>query len=111
MGEDAELVTIISTPDFCYSVLSEPYSLIFMKVNASHIVTQLAIHLVCVIHVLNVHPRLLSVHKNNLGILILTQTIKLILRGKCVLVCNASSGVSSGGVSEADVEVDRNKDF
>lgn len=82
MGEDAELVAVICTSDFCYSVLGKPYSLIFVKVNASHVVTQLAIHLVCVIHILNVHPCLLSVYKNNFGILVLTQTFKLILRGQ-----------------------------
>ena len=73
-------IAVISGSDFCYAVFVEPDSLIFVQINTLHVVTELAIDLVCIIHMLNVYPRLFPVHKDYFGILILSKSFKLIFR-------------------------------
>ena len=73
-------VAVISSPDFCYAVFVEPDSLVLVQINTLHVVTELAIDLVCIVHILNVHPRLFPIYKDYFGILVLPKSFKLIFR-------------------------------
>lgn len=74
------IVTVtVANLDLCNPFLSEVNTLILVQVNASHVITEFAIHLVRLINPFNVHPSLLFVHVHNPYNVFFAKSIKLTL--------------------------------